>query len=180
MNNDQRQFVRAYVIRCCPRGDSAMEACVEAAEWAWAYLCSRGYGCKQNGEPRRSEDCYAALSPDQRRDFDRFWKAYGWKHGKQQAAKTWGQLDPDPETVAHILYAARKASEARDPRNGAPKWAQGWLSERRWTDWDMPKPKQEREVKDHGERRHAQEMAALCELQGKHDQAAMWKEKAKP
>lgn len=172
-SSDSKSFTRLCVAVNLPKlGDeAAVRACVERAQMAWGVICSMGIGSKQKGEPRRAEDYYAALSPDQRRDFDQFWKAFGWKNGKQDAARIWKQINPDHKTVEHILYAARKTAETRDTKNSTPKWAQGWLSERRWTDWDQPKPKDTAQPKDLGKKRHIQEMAAMCRLQGNEEGA---------
>lgn len=71
--------------------------------------------------------------------FREFWKAYGYAKGKAEAADVWLQLDPSDELMEAILYGARReAAERKDllRRGGTPKYAQGWLSGRRWEDYE--------------------------------------------
>jgi hypothetical protein len=45
-----------------------------------------------------------------------------------------------PELVKWILFAAGKYAEERQDilqRKGTPKWAQGWLTDRRWEDYPI-------------------------------------------
>lgn len=73
--------------------------------------------------------------------FNRFWQAFGWKHGKQVAVGAWWSLEQEgeitPEAFPKIIAAA-KAERARRhdhmKRGGSPKWAQGWLNDGRFDD----------------------------------------------
>ena len=65
--------------------------------------------------------------------FDRFWKAYPKKEGKTAAQKNFTKAvkdgaDPEAIIAAAARYALSRIGE--DPKY--TKWAQGWLSERRW------------------------------------------------
>ncbi len=70
--------------------------------------------------------------------FLRFWEAFNFKHGRAEAADVW--LDTaglDEPLVEKICAAAKTESQRRrdiEARGGTPKWAQGWLSARRWED----------------------------------------------
>lgn len=80
--------------------------------------------------------------------FDRFWKTFAYPKGKAEAADAW--LDIPSLTVAmvdEICAAAAKEAENRAAiiRAGkTPKYAQGWITGRRWEDYDKaeqpPKP----------------------------------------
>jgi hypothetical protein len=70
--------------------------------------------------------------------FKQFWEAFGYFHGKAEAADAW--LDIPTLTTAlvdTILVAARREAMVRPSliANGkTPKWAQGWITARRWED----------------------------------------------
>lgn len=80
--------------------------------------------------------------------FDRFWKTFAYPKGKAEAADAW--LDIPSLTVAmvdEICAAAAKEAENRESiiRSGkTPKYAQGWITGRRWEDYDKAEqpPKQ--------------------------------------
>lgn len=67
-------------------------------------------------------------------EFEKFWALYPVKDGKWAAFdKSWRKLDRESRSQAieaAPLYAARIVSE----RIERPKWAQGWLTERRFED----------------------------------------------
>jgi len=69
-------------------------------------------------------------------NFERFWDAFDYRKGKAEAAGVWHQLNPDPELTEKIIQSAEREAQER-PRliaNKRPKWAQGWLTSRRWED----------------------------------------------
>jgi len=69
--------------------------------------------------------------------FEEFWNTFDWKQGKAAAADAWLEL-PNPEAVFdRILEGARRYVDHRKEllkRGLTPKWAEGWLRERRWED----------------------------------------------
>lgn len=68
--------------------------------------------------------------------FNRFWKTFGYAKGKAEAADSWITVY-SPEIVEDIIAGAEKEARERQKliENGrTPKWAQGWLSGRRWED----------------------------------------------
>jgi len=75
--------------------------------------------------------------------FEQFWAAFDYRRGKAEAADAWLDLEVTPGVLADILKGATAEAKRRAAAgdNGpAPKWAQGWLSGRRWED-EPEKPK---------------------------------------
>ena len=75
--------------------------------------------------------------------FEAFWDAYGLKKGRGGAEKAWAAIPTLTDAlVKQICEAARKEAAQRpalEASGRTPKWAQGWLSERRWEDdYDTP------------------------------------------
>ena len=75
--------------------------------------------------------------------FEQFWDAYGYKKGRGGAEKAWAAIPTLTDAlVKQICEAARKEAAQRpalEASGRTPKWAQGWLSERRWEDdYDTP------------------------------------------
>lgn len=70
--------------------------------------------------------------------FRRFWRIFNFKHGRAEAADAWLDIENlTPETIEQILQAAAVEATRRPAlvaRGGSPKWAQGWLSARRFED----------------------------------------------
>ena len=70
--------------------------------------------------------------------FNQFWEAYGLKKGRGGAEKAWAAIPTLTDSlVDQICEAARKEATQRpalEAQGRTPKWAQGWLSERRWED----------------------------------------------
>lgn len=71
--------------------------------------------------------------------FDRFWEAFAYKRGRAEAADAWLEIPQLTESLAAcICDAARQEAAQRaqlESRGGMPKWAQGWLTGRRWEDY---------------------------------------------
>ena len=70
--------------------------------------------------------------------FNRFWKAFAYSHGKAEAADAWLSVY-SPGMVDAAVKAAMSEAQGRADilANGkSPKWAQGWLTGRRWEDGD--------------------------------------------
>lgn len=69
--------------------------------------------------------------------FERFWNAFDYRKGKAEAAGVWFSLKPDDELMEKIIEAAQAEADARQgiiAKGNTPKWAQGWLTSRRWED----------------------------------------------
>ena len=70
--------------------------------------------------------------------FHQFWRVFNKKDGKAEAADAWHDLKVDEGMLQDILYGAEQEAEyrvAQVARGDTPKWAQGWLSGRRWEKW---------------------------------------------
>lgn len=78
------------------------------------------------------------IGGEQLKAFEEFWKSFNYKHGKAAAADTWLSLKITNLTLFKaIVIAARKEAKRRPDlinSGSSPKWAEGWLSARRWED----------------------------------------------
>lgn len=130
-------FIQQFIIRTCPGKDKIRPA-IAHGEWLWAELTKAGYGDKAPTQPRElKEDYYSQLTGLQKTCFDKFWAAFNYKTGKQRAALRWGQMgELDVSGYKKIIAAAEKEA-LRDFKGQARKHAEGWLSERRWQDFDQ-------------------------------------------
>ena len=71
--------------------------------------------------------------------FMQFWKAFAKPDGKADAADAWIDLKVTKELHDVILKAAAEEAKTRgalEKEGRTPKWAQGWLSGRRWEKWE--------------------------------------------
>lgn len=70
--------------------------------------------------------------------FNRFWDAFNLKQGKADAADAWLDIDTLTNSIVEkIITAAKIEAERRQDlinRGQTPKWAQGWITARRWED----------------------------------------------
>lgn len=70
--------------------------------------------------------------------FNRFWAAFAYPKGKAEAADAWLDIPTLTETLVEEIVkaaeaeAANRAAAIADGRT--PKWAQGWITGRRWED----------------------------------------------
>ena len=80
----------------------------------------------------------ALLEGKRLESFNRFWKAYGWPKGKGGAEKAWAAIPELTDSLVDRICEAAAKEAAQRPalqaRGLTPKWAQGWLNERRWED----------------------------------------------
>lgn len=80
------------------------------------------------------------LTGEQLGHFETFWDIFAYKKGKAEAAEVWFKLKPDFNKTCIIWQAARLEVEDRKvlmKNGGTPKWAQGWLSARRYEDYGI-------------------------------------------
>ena len=71
--------------------------------------------------------------------FETFWSAFADKRGKEPALRAWQKIKPDEQLAQEIIKGAEKYAEQRSnitAKNGTPKMAQGWLTDKRWEDED--------------------------------------------
>ena len=85
----------------------------------------------------------AVLEGKRLESFEQFWNAFAYKKGRGGAEKAWAAIPTLTDAlVKQICEAARKEAAQRpalEASGRTPKWAQGWLSERRWEDdYDTP------------------------------------------
>ena len=70
--------------------------------------------------------------------FELFWGAFNFKKGKSAAADSWLKIPSLTDALTQDIVSAAEKEAARRPglekSGGSPKWAQGWLTERRWED----------------------------------------------
>ena len=72
-------------------------------------------------------------------DFLRFWEAFDYKKGKAEAADSWWTLKPKGPLINIIVNAAVLEARGRKTlldKGRTPKMAQGWLSGKRWEDYE--------------------------------------------
>jgi hypothetical protein len=71
--------------------------------------------------------------------FEEFWNAYDYKKGKTPAEGVWNKIKMNDTLYANILNGARCEAKLRPAllaNNSTPKMAQGWLTEKRWEDYE--------------------------------------------
>jgi hypothetical protein len=70
--------------------------------------------------------------------FECFWRVFNHKKGKAAAADSWIKIPTLTDALVQEIVSAAEieASRRQDliKSGGSPKWAQGWLTERRWED----------------------------------------------
>lgn len=89
-----------------------------------------------------SKECYVTakgviLNKDQTVAFEQFWTAFALPKDKAKAADSWHALGVGPKILPAIIAGAEREAKARPAMvadGRTPKWAQGWLSGRRWED----------------------------------------------
>jgi hypothetical protein len=108
---------------------------------------------------RKTADHYGALSSELREGFDRFYVAYGVKHGKQRAAARWAEIAPDDRLAKRIAMAAQADHAQPRAADAVRKWPEGWLSERRWE--DAPSPGETPGLKPDLQAQHAAQVREL-------------------
>lgn len=78
--------------------------------------------------------------------FETFWDAFGLKKDKASAADSWLDIPTLNNQLLETIIEAAKIEAMNRPdliRNGTtPKWAQGWLTARRWEDEPTKQPVQ--------------------------------------
>lgn len=144
-SRDTRLLIAALLLPHTEGADGQRWSLDQALDWADALTHREAERPVRQpradaGQPRARRDFVAQLGAGQRAAFDRFWRAYQLKEGKQDAAGAWLAIDPSPaEAEAIIAAAARDARGAgKDGRTRADgtgrKYPQGWLTSRRWED----------------------------------------------
>lgn len=144
----KKRFVQSVVIRSLPALDKLPD-CLKYAEQLWEAMSQRGYGAdKAQENARENKDWHASLDQRQLLWFNRFWITFNYKKGRNEASKSWVELGEQSDAeYKRIVEAAEK--ESQRPLDGqVRKMAQGWLSERRYLDYE-PVKKSKTNVKNH-------------------------------
>lgn len=110
-------------------------------------------------------------------DFNLFWDTFAYKQGKGGAEKSWLKInDYSPELLCKILDAAKREASRRHlivNCGGTPKWAQGWLTEKRWEDeppeWERRGPVTFEEQKSINRKKAMVDFVMEGEADGKHE-----------
>uniref|UniRef100_UPI001C3F1C50 hypothetical protein n=1 Tax=Methylogaea oryzae TaxID=1295382 RepID=UPI001C3F1C50 len=129
MSHTKRSFIQAKFEPLRIKPEQWPEA-LERLEQGWDFLSAAGYGAAKPHEPRETGvDWYGRLSGAERAAFDRFWKAYGYKKGKNNAAMVWHRLGEIDAATAEIIIQAATAEKRQwgkeETRDGiARKWPQ--------------------------------------------------------
>lgn len=95
---------------------------------------------KQCGETYRTKKG-RVLAGQQLTWFSEFWEVFDYRKGKAEAADAWLALKVHKRMHEEIVQGAAREAKARKaagPNGPTPKWAQGWLSGRRWEDEQGP------------------------------------------
>lgn len=81
--------------------------------------------------------------------FNLFWNAFAFRKGKADAADSWHDIPQLTESLVSTICEAAKIEAINRVKilesGSTPKWAQGWLTSRRWEDEDLvvgEKPKE--------------------------------------
>lgn len=140
--SDKEKFIRntAALFVACHWEKPKAERAVRLAIALWGILSDCGYGDKAQAKPRESKSYYKEMSQYQKEGFDKFWKNFNYKNGRERAAMRWIELgEPPQEVYAHIIYAGSKEAEARPIKVAqgiTPVMAEKWLFEMRYNDID--------------------------------------------
>jgi len=170
----KRDFIQQAAIEFMPQTGWKPDTAIAYAERLWERLTEKGYGEQKPGQPRDIPKAYDKLSPVQKTAFDLFWLAFDLKTGsKDRAAMRWLQLGELPKAeYDQIIAAAKRTARERKqaPEGSIPKHADGWLSERRWLNYQTSAAEQQQKQTDDKQRQlaalsgdlaHAKKMAAM-------------------
>lgn len=141
----KRDFIQQAVLQFLPQtkneqtGKYDVDLALAMAEKLWAKLSERGYGDLNKKGPRDIPKAYDELKkyPVMRAAFDLFWIAFDYKENRDRAAMRWLQMGEQPkQEYDRIIAAAKKeaANRKKLPEGRVPKMAEGWLTDRRWSD----------------------------------------------
>lgn len=74
--------------------------------------------------------------------FNRFWTAFAYPKGKADAADAWLDIQQLTDALVGEIVTSAEAEAANRSAviaaGGSPKWAQGWITGRRWEDKVVP------------------------------------------
>lgn len=97
------------------------------------------------GEPHYQAKSGRYLTGKRLTSFEAFWDAFDFRKGKAEAADAWLDIPELTDSLVEtICNAARQEATNRgqlESKGHTPKWAQGWLSGRRWEDYETARAK---------------------------------------
>ncbi|MGB2272573.1 MAG: hypothetical protein ACPH15_06095 [Pseudomonadales bacterium] len=150
MSAEKRKFIQTAIIQLAANHPSFQakpdpSLLVKAAEKLWQITESAGYGAatKKDPKPHKGKNWYQELTEASQLKFCRFWEAFNYKHGRNEAAQSWAllgetkdgkYLGPDDELAKIITEAAKQEALRELPTGTSRMMGQGWLSKRRWED----------------------------------------------
>lgn len=124
------EFFISYADDIIPLAECYQDACLEKRR-------EEGYKPEKKKSIADSEKPKSAIQK-KLEDFALFWDAFAYKQGKGGAEKSWLKIEGYNQDLVQTIISAAKAEAARRPsllaQNKSPKWAQGWITERRWED----------------------------------------------
>ena len=83
------------------------------------------------------------ITDEDEKRFEIFWKTFNYKKGKANARDAWMNIEMDDELFERIIKAAMREASNRweiEKKGSTPIWAQGWLNQKRWIDYDAASP----------------------------------------
>jgi hypothetical protein len=90
-------------------------------------------------EAETEAETEAKKDPSKVYDFEVFWDAFKYKKGKNEAKGVWKKLKLNDDIFNAIIFGAKQEAIERvalEAKGKTPKMAQGWLSGRRWEDYE--------------------------------------------
>ena len=136
---NRKHFIQQCMAGVYPRlmsREMKYEEALQGAIRLWDRMTADGMGDAQSRPIAPNTSAYDAL-PD-RDQFDAFWNAYGVKKDREGAARAWLAITNRDNIAPKIIEAAKMAAqEAANNPDTARKYPQGWLSSRRWEDFDV-------------------------------------------
>lgn len=103
----------------------------------------KGKNVKEIPHPENAEQFYITkkkkkLSGKRLESFNRFWSCFNHKKDKANAADSWLDIPSLTDTLVNDICNAAEQEAKRRPvlieKGSTPKWAQGWLTSKRWED----------------------------------------------
>lgn len=143
----KRDFIQQAVLQFLPQTKKEgsdkcdVDLAIAMSEKLWAKLSERGYGDSKPSGQREIPKAYDQLkkNPTMLAAFDLFWIAFDYKSGKDRAAARWLQMGMlQKQEYDQIIAAAKREAVQRKnlPEGRVAKMAEGWLTERRWQDFE--------------------------------------------
>lgn len=95
---------------------------------------------KQKSAPKKKAK---QVTDEDEKRFEIFWNTFNYKKGKANAREAWMNIEINDQLFGQIIKAAMKEASSRweiEKKGSTPIWAQGWLNQKRWLDYDGSSP----------------------------------------